>query len=635
MDTKIREGVKFLPPAGHKSPFEEFILKSVEAFLFCDTEGKIVVWNRGCQYLFGYSQAEAREYSLLSLFTAGSFNSFSSMFEAVKKDRVVCVETHCVNKHGKVFEAEIVGGMLKSGDKPLAYFMFRDISRLGRYRDKLNALSMFPENTSDFIMEWEKEQGITYCNEAVKKFLARSGNGSGSAKPEAILPKNFTDHMERLAGTDRTLREVEACHDGRTFSYSFIPYNTDEDRILIMGRDITDSHKLTEEVELSYDRTRGILDLMEGIQREIRFMDIEKEEDLKPIVNLLLRNSSDAVSRNPSHVFVARENDDGLMEGQIYVKSLGEVQPISRTITLHPVDLKGLLADRKGMNWANWQELSHDPTELLSRIPDPLKEHVPHIDNFVACQIDSEPGGVVAAFNYNGIVNKYDLESLRGLALAAGSLYSSRRQFQQKEEGFFTLVTKMAQLVEERDRETGEHLRRISSYSSIIADQLSKLPKYKDVIDREFIKKLHKSAPLHDLGKSGVPDAVLRKPGKLDDKEYEMMQKHTIIGGKLLEGPDFLSTAREIAYYHHEKYDGSGYPYGLRGEEIPLSARIVAIADVYDAMTSNRVYKEAFSHERTKKLISICSGGHFDPDVVEAFLAREQDFVRIKEMYRS
>jgi putative two-component system response regulator len=172
------------------------------------------------------------------------------------------------------------------------------------------------------------------------------------------------------------------------------------------------------------------------------------------------------------------------------------------------------------------------------------------------------------------------------------------------------------------------------NYSRIIADEMSKMPKYKGLIDTNYVKRIYNSSPLHDIAKVGVPDAILQKPGKLSEVEYEIMRQHTIMGGQILDGPVFLSMAKDIALYHHEKYDGSGYPFGVKGDDIPLCARIVAIADVYDAMTSKRVYKEAFSHDRTKKLISICSGGHFDPDVVDAFVAREQDFMRIKEMFR-
>jgi PAS domain S-box-containing protein len=197
-----------------------------------------------------------------------------------------------------------------------------------------------------------------------------------------------------------------------------------------------------------------------------------------------------------------------------------------------------------------------------------------------------------------------------------------------------TRLVKLIELSEKRDPEGGEHSKRIRSYARIIAQELSQKPKYKDLIDLDYLKRIYDSASLYDIGKIGVPDHILHKPGKLTEEEFDIIRKHTTSGAQLLEGAKCLEMARDIACYHHEKFDGSGYPKGLRGEEIPLPARIVALADVYDAMTTNRIYKEASPHDRTCKLIAICSGGHFDPDVVDAFNAREEDFKRVREIYK-
>ncbi|MDH5511415.1 MAG: HD domain-containing protein, partial [Nitrospinota bacterium] len=158
----------------------------------------------------------------------------------------------------------------------------------------------------------------------------------------------------------------------------------------------------------------------------------------------------------------------------------------------------------------------------------------------------------------------------------------------------------------------------------------------------EVVELLYKSAPLHDIGKVGVPDAILLKPGKLTAEEFEIMKKHAALGAdaiiraeeKLDAGEvSFLRYARQIAYGHHEKWDGSGYPEGLKGEQIPLAARLMAIADVYDALISKRVYKEAFSHDKAREIIVEGRGGHFDPELVDAFLAIEHKFVDIARRY--
>lgn len=195
----------------------------------------------------------------------------------------------------------------------------------------------------------------------------------------------------------------------------------------------------------------------------------------------------------------------------------------------------------------------------------------------------------------------------------------------------------MAKLAESRDPETGWHLERVRSYSKVLAQHLSTAPKFQDTIDQEFVRLIYLTSPLHDIGKVGIPDGVLLKPGRLSDREFEIMKSHTTIGAQTLDAalqlfPEvkFLQMAQEIALGHHERVDGTGYPRGLKGDDIPLSARIVALADVYDALASKRVYKNAFTHEVAKSIILKDSGTHFDSGVVEAFIAEEDQFIAIR-----
>lgn len=198
----------------------------------------------------------------------------------------------------------------------------------------------------------------------------------------------------------------------------------------------------------------------------------------------------------------------------------------------------------------------------------------------------------------------------------------------------------LARLAESRDQDTGDHLNRMRKYSYLLAKKMSKLKTYKGYIDQKYVSNIYHSTPLHDIGKVGISDSILLKPGKLTLEEFEIMKNHTIIGGKTLEDAEkqlktktksFLAMGKNIAYCHHEKWDGSGYPFGLKGTEIPLSARIVALADVYDALTSKRIYKDAFSHEVARDIIVEGSGKHFDPQVVEAFLMLEKVFKEAKD----
>lgn len=198
----------------------------------------------------------------------------------------------------------------------------------------------------------------------------------------------------------------------------------------------------------------------------------------------------------------------------------------------------------------------------------------------------------------------------------------------------------MAKLAESRDPETGEHLLRIREYVKIICHQLRLLPKYEAIIDDNDIENMYAASPLHDIGKVGIADGILLKPEKLTVQEFNAMKAHTTIGAETLRevnrlhpGNDFVRVGIEIAESHHEKWDGTGYPHGLVGKNIPLVGRILAISDVYDALTSKRCYKEAFSHAKSLDIIVDSRGKHFDPDVVDAFIKAEKDFVLIRERY--
>jgi putative two-component system response regulator len=200
----------------------------------------------------------------------------------------------------------------------------------------------------------------------------------------------------------------------------------------------------------------------------------------------------------------------------------------------------------------------------------------------------------------------------------------------------------MASLAETRDYETGRHILRTQNYIRVLAEHLKHHPKYADYLQsEETIDMLCKTSALHDIGKVGIPDRILLKPGKLDPDEWLQMQKHAQYGHDALlraeqelGSTDFLQLAREIAYTHHERWDGSGYPQGLKGEDIPISGRLMAMADIYDALITKRVYKEAFSHLEAVEIVKDSAGTHFDPEMVTAFLQLQDRFLEIASQYR-
>jgi putative two-component system response regulator len=202
-------------------------------------------------------------------------------------------------------------------------------------------------------------------------------------------------------------------------------------------------------------------------------------------------------------------------------------------------------------------------------------------------------------------------------------------------------VLALSSMAETRDNETGNHILRTQRYVKSLAMQLREHPRFREVLSAEYIDRLFKSAPLHDIGKVGIPDPILLKPAPLSPAEFEVMKTHTTIGYESLVRAekslgiefDFLNLAKEIALSHQEKWDGSGYPKGLVGDAIPVSARLMAVADVYDALISKRVYKEAMSHEQALEIMRRGRGKHFDPDMLDAFFQIEGEFRTIAQAY--
>ena len=231
-------------------------------------------------------------------------------------------------------------------------------------------------------------------------------------------------------------------------------------------------------------------------------------------------------------------------------------------------------------------------------------------------------------------------------ALAAQNRILEQKVRERTEEISYTqevIINALTSLAETRDNETGSHILRTQHYVRILAN----LARHRSTFNRELdndltIDAIFRTAPLHDVGKVGIPDHILLKPGKLDESEWQIMKTHSTLGGDALRkagealggrGASFLRYAQEIAYHHHEKWDGSGYPAGLSGSTIPLSARLMAIADVYDALISKRCYKSAMTHTKALEILADGKGRHFDPDLLQLFLDHDQLFLSVADQY--
>lgn len=226
---------------------------------------------------------------------------------------------------------------------------------------------------------------------------------------------------------------------------------------------------------------------------------------------------------------------------------------------------------------------------------------------------------------YNDYMRDYERKLETEVAKRTKEVYAAMAII---EETALETIQRLASAAECRDQYTGSHILRMSRYAEAIAKKME--------LDSGFVRGILYASSMHDIGKIGIPDKILMKPGKLNDKEWEVMQQHTVIGAKLLHGSkqDFMKMAEEIALTHHEKWDGTGYPQGLAGENIPLSGRITAVADVFDALISKRPYKPPLSYRESFTIIKNERGTHFDPGVVNAFISTRQEILSIADQYK-
>jgi putative two-component system response regulator len=372
-----------------------------------------------------------------------------------------------------------------------------------------------------------------------------------------------------------------------------------------------------------------LVDLHEQLRRLNRIgIALSSEQNLSKLLNLILQEARNFTSADAGSLYIRK--GDGL----VFITAQNDTLSKRNSQTMPEKDYTGLVIPLSQESIAgfvastgqtlNIPDVYHLPQEAEYKFFRKFDEENQYRTQSVLAVPLKDPEGeiigvlqLINALNEKNEVVPFDerIEDLvHSLASQAAVAIKNAQLLEELKQAHLDTILRLSRAAEYRDEDTDAHLRRVSSYAVVVAKKL-KLPE-------EDIELLKYASPMHDIGKLGVPDAVLLKPGKLTEEEFAEMKKHTIIGAKILDGSDLklFKIAKEIALSHHEKFDGSGYPYGLKGEEIPLMGRIVALPDVFDALTSKRVYKPAYSVEKTLEIIKSERGKHFDPMVVDAFL---------------
>jgi HD-GYP domain-containing protein (c-di-GMP phosphodiesterase class II) len=377
--------------------------------------------------------------------------------------------------------------------------------------------------------------------------------------------------------------------------------------------------------EISLRQTQDLLHLVDTTLKEICCRKFTGEELYVEALQKVLGNKK---RRGPESIFIVfKVPGKEAIQGRVFFLSSDGFVEQSDMITIgqestYAIDLYGDALVRS--NWCDtcesiesYQEKFH-PT-VKSVLVRPIRDFVSH-------RISGEPPGAIIAFNYPEEATTFDADVLKSLSVVIGSLVTLSTEMHETENAFIYTIEALARSCEAADEDTGNHIGRVNRYSEALAKALG--------MSDQFVESIAYSAQMHDVGKVHIPTSIIRKDGPLDNEEMDIMKQHPVFGARIIGDAPRLAMSREIALSHHENWDGSGYPGALKGEEIPLSGRIVKVADVYDALRSKRSYKPALSHEQVLEIF--CNGDarvrpqeHFDQAVLRAFFCIEQTIAGI------
>ena len=484
------------------------------------------------------------------------------------------------------------------------------------------SLIRFPQANPDVVMKLGPSGEVLFMNVAAVSTLERLGLGEGEV--QQILPEDVGSIVSEIIGTDQTvIREREV--RGTSFEFWFRGF-PDEQAVFLSGRETTRRRELEEEVRRSY---RHLVELGNFADRTFkRFDPLTFDVSLHywAIMARLLREEEEPHFDKPTHIFFAFRGPNGRLSGHIYTKEDGQVVQDDEQIEIDPSRHKTAISlGEADVVYSNWEEENESLEEYQGRFHERVRAKVGTIESFV-----TYTGQDIALIGfYRGKrVNELDASVFKGLTVYAQSLKVISDQVAQTEDAFIYTIEALARAAEANDEDTGNHIVRVNEFSKCLAEELG--------LEAEFVAEIYYSAQMHDVGKIHLHTSLLTKPDSLTGEEFAEMAQHTIYGAKILGNAPRLAMARQIALAHHERYDGSGYPYGLKGESIPLAARIASVGDVYDALRQERSYKSAFSHEMAFRIITQGDGrvmpGHFDPQVLAAFRKVED---RVRDIFKA
>ena len=379
--------------------------------------------------------------------------------------------------------------------------------------------------------------------------------------------------------------------------------------------------------EMSLQQTQELLRLIDATLQNICCKKFTDEELYAEAVQKVLGGKG---RRGPSRIFIVFQDKDGAVRrGRVFHLKEGELIEKSEEISIDPMSRYAINLTQADVVASNWADSCEKVEEYQALFQPAVRNSIGAIiTNFVACRISGETPGGIIAFNYPGKATEYDGDVLRSLAVVIGSLVTLSNELQETEKAFIYTIEALARACEAAEEQTGKHILRVNRYAGALAANMG--------LSGDFVDIISYSAQMHDVGKIKIPNPIILKEGPLNKEEMELMMMHPVFGEQILGDSPRLQIAREIALAHHENWDGSGYPSGIEGENIPLAGRIVKVADVYDALRSKRSYKHPLSHLEALRIFKegddrIKPNNHFDPVLLKTFFQIEHIFEKIYE----
>ncbi|MFQ6605456.1 MAG: HD-GYP domain-containing protein [Fidelibacterota bacterium] len=519
---------------------------------------------------------------------------------------------------------------LRSLQENLTYGMIRFIvpylipfiiASISRYLVNLSVrrnMEMFPEANPDMILRLDGDGNRIYTNPMTREFLDKFKlpEAELTAQLYALARENGRENRERLYTIpfhDHTL----------TVNYQF---HADSQEYFFSIRDVTRLQASYREIEESRNRILALTGHIDHIFAAFHQKSFNLEKTYSTTLQEILCDQGGGHDK-PVAILLAHRGQDNILRGNIYQRRKGKLS-VSQELTIDPRKRTyAILMGEREVYWENWNKFNNSHESFMAQFHRDVRKIIPDFTGY-ATYTSSDISAL--GFFRRTVVNENHAVVLKTITIIAKVLNLISEQVDSTREAFRYAVRALARAAEVNDEDTGDHILRVNDYSRLLAQKLG--------LDSQFIDEIHYSAQMHDVGKIHIHPDVLRKKGKLTGEEIAVMKRHPLIGARILGNQPALTMAHNIALYHHERYDGTGYPHGVAGRDIPLEARIVAIGDVYDALRQERSYKKAFSHDEAVAIIRDGDGRvmpeHFDPDIWQLFTEFHGEFETIFDTYR-